>query len=172
MKEKSYRVLYLDLDGTVRKGFDEIGRFVNCAADVEIFPEVPDILRRYRAADWKIVGITNQGGIALGLVSFENIRAGILETNKQSGGAFDQIMMCQHHPDAKDPEYALCWCRKPKYGLVIEGAHELKWMYPDGIFPPHMALFVGDRPEDEQCAAGIGIEFQPAAEWRSAPRYL
>lgn len=35
--EKSYRVLYLDLDGTVRHGFDELGRFVNKPEDVTVF---------------------------------------------------------------------------------------------------------------------------------------
>jgi D-glycero-D-manno-heptose 1,7-bisphosphate phosphatase len=39
-------VLYLDLDGTVRKGYDELGRFVNTKEDVEVFPEVPAILER------------------------------------------------------------------------------------------------------------------------------
>jgi hypothetical protein len=40
--EKAVPVLYLDLDGTVRKGKDELGRFVNGPDDVELFPEVPD----------------------------------------------------------------------------------------------------------------------------------
>lgn len=170
--EKRYRVLYLDLDGTVRHGFDELGRFVNCAADVKVFPEVPGILKRYREAGWKIVGVTNQGGIALGHVSIEDVREAVMETNAQCGNAFDRIMVCQHHPDAEGPEYAACWCRKPKYGSVIEGAHALKEQYPDGIFPPHLALFVGDRPEDQRCADGIGIDFQWAVEWRDKPRGL
>ncbi len=170
--ENSYRVLYIDLDGTVRHGFEELGRFVNKPEDVMVFPEVPAIFKRYRDAGWKIVGITNQGGIALGHLSFSDCRDAIIETQKQSGNAFDRIMMCQHHPDAKDPEYALCWCRKPKYGNVIEGAHALKELYPEGIFPPHLALFVGDRPEDQKCAEGIGIEFQWAAEWRKSPMHI
>jgi hypothetical protein len=33
--ERQVRVLYLDLDGTVRKGSDELGRFVNGPEDVE-----------------------------------------------------------------------------------------------------------------------------------------
>lgn len=169
-KERSYRVLYIDLDGTVRHGFDELGRFVNTAADVVIFPEVPAILKRYREAGWKIVGVTNQGGVALGHITPQALLESTMETQRQSGDAFDFVMACQHHPDAKDPEMAVCWCRKPKYGNVIEGAHALKSKYWDGIFPPHLALFVGDREEDRQCAAGIGIDFQYAAEWRKNPR--
>ncbi len=172
MIEKPYRVLYIDLDGTVRHGFDELGRFVNVAADVKVFPEVPAIMKRYRDAGWKIVGITNQGGIALGHLTIHDAHAAVMETQKQSGDAFDRIMLCQHHPEAKDPEYAVCCCRKPKYGNVIEGAHALKEIYPDGIFPLHLALFVGDRPEDQKCAEGVGIEFQWAADWRKDPKYI
>jgi len=38
-------VLYLDLDGTVRHGKTELGRFVNHASDVVVFPEVRRIWR-------------------------------------------------------------------------------------------------------------------------------
>jgi len=40
---------------------DELGRFVNDASDVVIFPEVPDILAEYKRLGWRIVGVTNQG---------------------------------------------------------------------------------------------------------------
>lgn len=29
------------------------------------------------------------------------------------------------------------------------------------------SLMVGDRPEDEQCAKGAGLDFQWAKDWRS-----
>ena len=49
-------VLYLDLDGTVRHGKTELGRFVNHASDVVVFPEVRRIWRQWRARaamrDW------------------------------------------------------------------------------------------------------------------------
>jgi histidinol phosphatase-like enzyme len=74
--------------------------------------------------------------------------------------------MCQHHPDAKDPEYAVCWCRKPRIGNVVLAARELCEQYPDEYYPPHLALFVGDRPEDQGCADNAGIRFMDAKEWR------
>lgn len=172
MTENACRVLYIDLDGTIRHGFDELGRFVNSAADVKVFPEVPAILKRYREAGWKIVGVSNQGGIALGIVSLEAVREAVVETILQCDDALDLVSICQHHPDAKDPEFAICWCRKPKYGNVIESAHTLKKRFHDKFFPPHLALFVGDRPEDQQCAAGIGIQFQWARDWRAYPMGL
>jgi histidinol phosphatase-like enzyme len=41
------------------------------------------------------------------------------ETQRQTGEAFDMITWCQHHPDAKDTEMAVCWCRKPRSGMII-----------------------------------------------------
>ena len=82
------------------------------------------------------------------------------------GDMFDRIAWCQHHPDAKDPEFARCWCRKPKPGLVIEALLELAKATGE-IYPPHLALFVGDRPEDAQCAAALSMDFMWAKDWRA-----
>ena len=47
-------ILFLDLDGTVRHGFSELGRFVNCADDVVIFPEALERIRFYKEAGYAI----------------------------------------------------------------------------------------------------------------------
>lgn len=159
------RVLFLDLDGTTRWGKDQLGRFVNTKDDVRVFDEVPEILRWYRANGWRIVGITNQGGVALGILSAEACAEAIMETHRQSGNAFDKIAVCMHHPDAKDQEMAVCWCRKPRIGLLIEACSDLA-MRTGECYPPHLALFVGDRPEDAECAANAGVRFMDAEEWR------
>lgn len=158
-------VLYLDMDGTVRWGKDELGRFVNTAADVHVFDEVPPMLEMYKTLGWRIVGVSNQGGVALGHMTMANCTEAMIETQKQCGGAFDKIAWCVHHPDAETPEMAVCWCRKPKTGLVIESALELAESTGE-IYPPHMGLFVGDRPEDAQCAENAGLRFMPADGWR------
>lgn len=162
---KPTKVLYLDLDGTVRKGYDELGKFVNGPDDVEVFEEVPALLQKYKDKGYRIVGITNQGGVALKHLSFKDMEQAVFVTQKQCNGLFDKIMACIHHPDAKKPEMAICWCRKPRIGSIIEATVALGEMY-DEYYPPHMALFVGDRPEDEECAANANIKFMAAADWR------
>ena len=74
--------------------------------------------------------------------------------------------MSVHHPRAEHPEMARCWCRKPSPGLLIESALDLAGRHPGEIYPPYMALMVGDRPEDEECARLASIDFQWADEWR------
>ena len=159
------RVLYTDIDGTIRWGKDELGRFVNGPEDVRVFDEVPKLLHDYKRLGWRIVGITNQGGIALGHMDTQTCIEALDETQRQTGNMFDKIVFCPHHPQADDAYMAICWCRKPKAGLVIEAAMSLSIMNYE-IYPPHMGIFVGDRPEDEQCAQAAGLTFWEAEEWR------
>jgi D-glycero-D-manno-heptose 1,7-bisphosphate phosphatase len=164
--EVAVPVLYLDLDGTVRKAKDELGRFVNGPEDVEVFPEAVEMMKRWKAGGGRIAGVTNQGGIALGLVTFERVMLAHIETQRQCGGLFDVIATCQHHPNAKDPEMARCWCRKPSAGAVAEAAGALAERFTNERYPPYMGLFVGDRPEDAECAHSASLDFQWAKDWR------
>jgi D-glycero-D-manno-heptose 1,7-bisphosphate phosphatase len=160
-------VLYVDIDGTVRKGKDELGRFVNSAADVEVFPEAVERMRAWKQAGGRVAGVSNQGGIALGIVSLADVCAAMLETGAQCEGLLDLIFFCTHHPDAPDLAHARCWCRKPSAGAVAEAAHDLGARFPGEYYPAHLGLLVGDRPEDEQCARSAGLDFRWAAEWRA-----
>jgi D-glycero-D-manno-heptose 1,7-bisphosphate phosphatase len=158
-------VLYLDLDDTVRMGKDTLGKFVNGPEDVQVFPEVPDLLEAYKDLGWRIIGCSNQGGIALGHMTMEVCAAAMVETQKQCNHMFDRIVWCSHHPTAEDPEMARCWCRKPRPGMIIEAALSLAEAHHE-IYPPHLGLFVGDRPEDEACAENAGLDFLIANAWR------
>ena len=166
---KATPVLYLDLDGTVRKGFDELGRFVNSAKDVELFKHMGERLYSYKQRGYRIVGVSNQGGIALGHVSFEDVASAMIETQEQAKGMFDKIIFCQHHPDAKNLEYDHCFCRKPRIGMLVLAQSYLNDNYPEECYPPHLALMVGDREEDRQCAENGGVDFMWAKEWRAMP---
>jgi D-glycero-D-manno-heptose 1,7-bisphosphate phosphatase len=166
--EQPVPVLYLDLDGTVRHGKDELGRFVNGPDDVVIFPEAVELMRRWKAAGGRIVGVSNQGGIALGHVTIEQCAAAMLRTHQLAEQLFDKIAWCQHHPAAERPEMARCWCRKPAPGLLLEAAYDLAAQHRRAgeIYPPHMALMVGDRDEDHECARRANVDFLWAAQWR------
>jgi D-glycero-D-manno-heptose 1,7-bisphosphate phosphatase len=160
-------VLWLDLDGTVREGKDDaLGRFVNGPEDVRVFPDAVKQMRRWKEQGGRIVGISNQGGIALGYMSMDQCVSAMVETQRQAEKLFDKIAFCVHHPNAKDPEMARCWCRKPSPGLIVEAALDLAKRY-DEIYPPYSGLFVGDRPEDEECARLAGLPFLSAADWRA-----
>ena len=167
--DKRVPILYLDLDGTVRKGKDELGRFVNCADDVELFPRMAERLLSYKQQGWRLVAVSNQGGIATGMCREEDVRAAIFRTQELSGGAFDLMYICQHHPDAHDLEWRNCFCRKPKMGMLVMAATELGFRNPGELYPPHISLMVGDREEDRGCAESAGLPFMWAKDWRELP---
>lgn len=167
--KKRVPVLYLDLDGTVRKGFDELGRFVNSADDVELFPRMAERLFSWKQKGYRLVAVTNQGGIATGQVSEADVRNALVRTQQLSGNAFDAVFMCQHHPDAHDPEWRNCFCRKPKIGMLVLATQFLSERFPDEMYPPHLALMVGDRIEDMHCAVAADVKFQWAEKWRAEP---
>lgn len=163
--ERPVPVLYLDLDGTVRHG-DELGRFVNGPDDVVVFPEAVEMMRRWEAGGGHIIGVSNQGGIALGHITEHDVHAANDRTQELTGQAFSFITFCHHHPGAADPELRDCWCRKPSPGMIIMSMVKLTHAL-DRSCPPSLALMVGDRPQDQECARRAGIGFQWAAEWRA-----
>jgi D-glycero-D-manno-heptose 1,7-bisphosphate phosphatase len=152
-------VLYLDLDGTVRWGLEELGRFVNQVEDVHVFPEVPKILLVYKSLGWRVVGISNQGGIALGHMTHEQCQATVNETNRQCDNLFDLILFCPHAPRSS------CLCRKPRTGMILQAESDLSQQYNES-YPRDMAGFVGDREDDRGCAKAGGLPFMDAARWR------
>lgn len=165
--EKAVPVLYLDIDGTVREGKDDpLGKFVNGPEDVRVFPQAVEMMRRWKAGGGRIIGVSNQGGIALGIVPFMQVAQAMAVTHRQADELFDKLAWCSHHPDAPTPEMARCWCRKPSPGLLIESALDLAQLHHE-YYPPYMGLMVGDRDEDKLCAERAGLDFQWAADWRA-----
>lgn len=166
MNEKVVNVLWIDLDGTVRHGKDELGFFADKPEQVELFAGVTAILHLYKRAGWRIVGVSNQGGVAMGHLSFEAVVAMMRRTQELTGDVFDRIYSCVHHPDAPDPLLGNCWCRKPRIGMLVDAGLSMSQQH-DEIYPPSRGLFVGDRPEDQQCAENAGLPFEWASEWRA-----
>lgn len=168
MSEIPVPVLYLDLDGTVRHDVDDLGHFVNAPEDVIIFPEAVVMMRRWKEEKGgRIVGVSNQGGIAMGHMTEDQCVATMDRTQELADGLFELIVWCPHHPEASDPLKARCFCRKPSPGMLIMAAANMEDEHPGEIYPPHLALMVGDRHEDQQCARLACVDFMRAAEWRA-----
>lgn len=168
LNTRAIPVLYLDIDGTVREGKDDpLDRFVNGPEDVRVFPEAVEMMRRWKyGRNGRIVGVSNQGGIALGVVDPNQVMLAMAETNRQAKGLFDRIAWCAHHPNADPPKITRCWCRKPRPGMLIEAATLMLADHPGETYPPHLAMMVGDRDEDRLCAEAANVPFQWAADWR------
>lgn len=118
------KAVLLDRDGTViaDKGY------VTVPEQVEVLPGVPAAIASIRAAGWKVFVVTNQAGVAKGLITEEEL-AGIhmrlVMMLGAEGAELDGIYACPHHPDGSVPDYAIeCGCRKPRAGLLRQAASE------------------------------------------------
>lgn len=166
-------ILFLDLDGTIRLGPTERrGQFVNGPEDVELFPGVLDILRSYKERGWRLVTISNQGGVALGYADYHKVARGMDETRRLCANLIDKMYWCTHHPDAEGDdltskeEKSICFCRKPRIGYVVSAMVELNRTFQE-LYRPYNCLFVGDMEDDKQCAENANIPFMWAADWRA-----
>jgi D-glycero-D-manno-heptose 1,7-bisphosphate phosphatase len=166
-------ILFVDLDGTIRHGKDQLGRFVNSADDVVIFDGVVDILKSYKERGWRIVAISNQGGVAMGLLTMEGVDSAMQATRQQCSHLFDEMYWCSHHPDAVADDFnsrlekSVCFCRKPRIGLVVVAFAAMTLKHGEN-YRPYECLFVGDRTEDRECALNANIPFVWAHNWRNS----
>jgi D-glycero-D-manno-heptose 1,7-bisphosphate phosphatase len=128
--------------------FDRDGTLVvdvpYCAdpAQVTPVPTARAALALLRAAGIRVGVVSNQSGIARGLLDREQVGA----VNRRVDallGPFDVWQVCPHGPDDG------CGCRKPEPGMVLAAAGEL------GVAPGDVAV-VGDIGADVGAARAAG----------------
>lgn len=112
------RAVFLDRDGTLN--FDP--GYLGDHDKVEILPGVKDgLVYLKRVLNFKLFVVSNQSGIARGLISEEQVRSvnnKISELLSDTEPLLDEIFYCKHHPDFSKGE--LCDCRKPKPGMIFK----------------------------------------------------
>jgi len=133
------RAAFLDRDGTL---VDELG-FLRHARDVRLVPGAAQGVRLFNRAGWQTVVVTNQSGIARGLIGeqdLEEIHARLRELLAREGARLDAILHCPHHPEEGEPPLrGECACRKPAPGLLLEAARRFEldlgssWIVGDGL---------------------------------------
>ena len=141
--------VFLDRDGTL---IEDVG-YLRTVRDLRLFPWTVDAVRALNHAGLPVVVITNQSGIARGLLTEEIVHDvhRHLSSLLEGGGAHvDAYYYCPHHRDGKIARYAIaCDCRKPGRGLVDRAIREL------GVDGP-ASFTVGDRWLDVALARNIG----------------
>lgn len=105
-------------------------------------PTAVAAVTRARAAGCRVGVITNQSGIARGLVSREGLSR-IHDRVTALFGEFDVWRVCPHGPDDG------CSCRKPAPGMVSSAAAEL------GVAPERVVV-IGDIAADIDAASAAG----------------
>jgi histidinol-phosphate phosphatase family protein len=101
-------------------------------------------LDRLRAAGLPLAVVSNQSGVARGLLTSAQVAA-VNARVAELLGPFDAVLVCEHGPDDG------CACRKPRPGLVLEAARQL------GVDPAACVL-VGDIGSDVEAALAAGAQ--------------
>jgi D-glycero-D-manno-heptose 1,7-bisphosphate phosphatase len=102
------RAVFLDRDGTL---VEDPG-FLRDPADVRLFPGAAEAVRRLNAAGLRVIVVSNQSGLARGLIRAEEYQAvarRVEELLAESGARLDATYICPHYPPISGP----CDCRKP-----------------------------------------------------------
>jgi D-glycero-D-manno-heptose 1,7-bisphosphate phosphatase len=160
--------LCLDLDGTVRRS--KSGKqFHEGLDDIELMPGIERIIGKYRQMGWLILGISNQAGVAWGYKTPDQVYEEMMHTlSLFQENPFHLIKQCYH--DGKghvEPFNYRSLCRKPDIGMLALMEHEA--FNAGHVIDWNESLFVGDRPEDEECAKNAGIKFHHIDEFLSMP---
>jgi D,D-heptose 1,7-bisphosphate phosphatase len=132
------RAVFVDRDNTL---IEDITYQTDPNA-VKLLPGVELAIKSIRQAGFKLVVVTNQSGIARGLLTeeqLEKIHSRLREMLADKGAMLDAIYYCPFHPDGSVDRYAKdSDLRKPKPGMLLKAAKTLdldlaeSWMVGDG----------------------------------------
>lgn len=143
----SRRCVFLDRDGVINEKPVK-GEYIRTPAEFRLLPNIADWIRLFNALELLVVVITNQRGVALGIMTEDDlaaIHAKMMRELAAFGARLDDVFYCPHALDD-------CDCRKPKPGLVY--AARDKW-----DIDLSRSLLLGDSDNDRDLALNCGIRF-------------
>jgi len=138
--------LFLDRDGVVNEKLPE-GRYVTGWDSFRILPGVLEAIRLLNQSGLRVIVVSNQRGIALGLYTSEDVQA--IHDNFQSllhgqGAHVDAFYFCPH-------DKSKCDCRKPLTGMFDQAVAEFPGITAVG------SVMIGDSISDIEFGRRLGM---------------
>jgi D-glycero-D-manno-heptose 1,7-bisphosphate phosphatase len=150
----SVRCVFLDRDGVINQNAAP-GEYIRSVSEFRLLPNIVDWIRLFNTLGFLVIVITNQRGIALGVMTEEDLAAihqTMLSELAAQGARIDDVFYCPHG-------FGSCDCRKPKPGMIF--AARDKWQIDLA-----QSLMLGDSDIDEQLAAACGVRFMRVMDGR------
>lgn len=138
--------VFLDRDGVINRKAAE-GQYIGHWSKFELLPGVEAAIAALNRSSRRVIVLTNQRGVALGLYSradVDALHAQLQQYLAMHGARIDAFYYCPHDKDK-------CECRKPKPGLFQQAFRD----YPDAS--PANSLAIGDSISDIEAAHSIGV---------------
>jgi D-glycero-D-manno-heptose 1,7-bisphosphate phosphatase len=158
------KAAFLDRDGTInRRAADH--EYITRLEDFELLPGAIEGMAELAACGYELMIVSNQRGIARGLVNEEFLRVSEAAINRAlspHGTAVAAFYYCPHEADEG------CDCRKPQPGMLLRAAreHDLdlagSWMVGDSATDIEAGAAAGCR------TAAIGAEAATGATLSAA----
>jgi len=143
------RAVFLDRDGTLIEESGYLDRLERLA----FFPFSIDAVRVLNRAGFLVVVVTNQAGIARGIVKESFVAEAhrhIADRLGAGGATIDGFYYCPHYPTGTVEQYRMvCDCRKPQPGLLRRAAADLD-------IDLARSFVVGDRWHDLAAGQAVG----------------
>lgn len=139
------KAVFIDRDGVINQ---DLGKYITNPKEFVFIPGVIKALKKLNKSEFKIIIITNQGGVGKGLYTekdVEEIHKKMNSLLERDGIRLDGVYYCPHHPNDG------CDCRKPNLGLVNDAIEEHK-------IDPKNSFFIGDKTSDIKAGSDIGCK--------------
>ena len=136
---------FVDRDGVINRK-PPGGAYVTRPEDFDLLDGSIAAIARLSRSGIRVVVVTNQQGVAKGLVAadtLDEIHADLRRAVVQAGGELTEILVCPHRAGT-------CDCRKPGTGMFEEARRR----HPAIEF--RRSVVVGDADSDMAAAAAIG----------------
>ncbi len=141
--------LFLDRDGVLI----EERNYLKDPELVEIIPGAVEAIAAARRRGWAVTVVTNQSGVARGLISwdqYEAVEQRVADLLASQGAAADMVLACPYVQNGKPPYDRDDPWRKPGPGMLLEAGRALN-------LDLSRSLLAGDRISDLQAAERAGL---------------
>lgn len=138
--------VFLDRDGVLNRKLPE-GEYVTAWEHFDLLPGAAEAIVKLKQAGMRVLVISNQRGIALGLYRAEDvdrIHAQLQKELETHGAQIDGFYFCPHDKEA-------CNCRKPLPGLF----QQAQVQFPD--IQPETSVMIGDSLSDIEFGRNLNM---------------
>ena len=142
-ERRRIRTFFLDRDGVINCKLPT-DRWVRSWEEFAFIAGVPEALAEIHSHGMRAVVVTNQRGVARGVLSeeaLEEIHRRMCSEVAAAGGEIDAVYCCPHEGG--------CECRKPSSGLLKRAAAELRLDLGESVM-------IGDRLSDIEAGNAVG----------------